>query len=89
MKNYFLKTARLGFSHWQHSDLDLAFSLWGEPAVTKFISSDGLYSNEQIKGRLIKEIQTEVLFRVQYWPAFELETNDFIGCCVRHRKEDL
>ncbi|GGH17189.1 GNAT family N-acetyltransferase [Paenibacillus segetis] len=87
MKKYFLETTRLGFSHWENNDIDLAISLWGEPEVTRFISSNGLYSNEQIKSRLNTEIQTNELFLVQYWPIFELKTNDFIGCCGLHPYE--
>ncbi|WP_100489149.1 GNAT family N-acetyltransferase [Sporolactobacillus pectinivorans] len=84
MRNYFLKTERLGFSHWQNQDTDLAGSLWGEPTVTKFISANGRFSKEQIKNRLIQEITTDEQYRVQYWPVFELHSGEHIGCCGLH-----
>ena len=41
MREYFLKSERLGFSVWTEDDLDLARSLWGSPDVTKFICATG------------------------------------------------
>ncbi|MFE4712621.1 GNAT family N-acetyltransferase [Paenibacillus sp. NPDC056722] len=81
MKNYFLTTARLGFSHWEYSDLELAYSLWGDPTVTRYISVNGVFSKEQVADRLFKEISMQKEFQVQYWPLFNLESEGFIGCC--------
>ena len=81
MRNYFLKTERLGFSQWQEADLEMASSLWGDPEVTKFICATGTFSEQEVKDRLHKEIQNAGLYGVQYWPLFNLETGEFIGCC--------
>lgn len=81
MRQYFLTTARLGFSTWQVSDLDLARSLWGDPLVTKLICASGVFSEQEIKDRLQKEVDNERLHHVQYWPVFDLKTEELIGCC--------
>lgn len=81
MRAYFLKTDRLGFARWQEGDFDLALSLWGNPEVTKYISANGIFTEEQIQSRLNKEIDNDKLYGVQYWPIFHLETNEHIGCC--------
>ncbi|MED4957510.1 MULTISPECIES: GNAT family N-acetyltransferase [Paenibacillus] len=81
MRKYFLKTSRIAFSHWDNSDIDLAYTLWGDPAVTRYISANGLFSLEQVKDRLNKEINTQKEFQVQYWPLFSLTNKEFIGCC--------
>lgn len=81
MREYFLRTERLGFSQWREEDLDLAFSLWGDPEVTRYISANGIFSGQEIKARLQKEIKNNELYGVQYWPIFGLETAEHIGCC--------
>lgn len=81
MRKYFLKTERVSFSWWEQEDYDLAYSLWGDEAVTKHIAKNGKFSPEEIKARLDLEISNHKLFNVQYWPIFDNETNDLIGCC--------
>ncbi|MCR8644333.1 GNAT family N-acetyltransferase [Paenibacillus sp. N1-5-1-14] len=81
MRNFFLTTARLGFSNWEEADLDLAYSLWGEPLVTKYISSTGIFTSEQIQARLQLEIDNQAKHQVQYWPIFEKESFAHVGCC--------
>ncbi len=78
---YFLKTKRLGFSHWQKTDIDLAISLWGEPLVTKYICATGVFTPEEIQGRLQTEISNDEKYSVSYWPFFSLEIGELIGCC--------
>lgn len=78
---YFLTSARIGFSVWQDDDLELANSLWGEPAVTRFICAKGRFSPEEIGRRLALEVGTQRAHGVQYWPCFLLDGGDFIGCC--------
>jgi [ribosomal protein S5]-alanine N-acetyltransferase len=78
---YFLKTGRLGFSKWQASDLNLAFSLWGDPQVTRMICASGKFTDQEVIDRLHREIKNDDLYGVQYWPIFSLETNQLIGCC--------
>ena len=79
MRNYFLTTERLGFGLWSINDFDLAKSLWGNANVTKHIG--GVYSDEKVTARLTKEIASYQNHRVQYWPIFDLVTNEFVGCC--------
>lgn len=88
-KDFFLKTDRIGFSKWDSKDIKLAELLWGNPQVTKFICADGKFSEDDIVNRLNKEILNDLEYHVQYWPVFELETNDLIGCCgLRPYKAD-
>jgi len=81
MRNYFLETERIGFSTWDMNDYDLALSLWGDAAVTQHISKTGIFTPQDIMNRLKKEIENQQQFKVQYWPIFEKNTGDFIGCC--------
>ena len=37
-RDYFLRSERVGFSTWNESDRELAYSLWGNPEVSKLIS---------------------------------------------------
>jgi len=79
MREYFLKSERLGFSVWTEDDLDLARSLWGSPDVTKFICATGVFSDEDIKARLSLEISNYEKYGVQYYPLFDLESGEFAG----------
>jgi Acetyltransferases, including N-acetylases of ribosomal proteins len=80
MRKYFMKTSRIGFSTWEKSDFDLALLLWNNPDVTKYISSGG-FSEEQIKTRFETELKNMELYKIQYYPLFDLQTGNFIGCC--------
>lgn len=80
-RKYFLKTNRIGFSKWQEDDIKLAELLWGDSNVTKYICASGCFSADDIAMRLAKEIENNIEHHVQYWPIFELETNELIGCC--------
>ena len=77
---YFLCTKRLGFRFWSQDDFDLAFGLWGEIEVTKFIDARGQLSKNQVKERLAQEIATAESYGVQYWPTFLLSNDDHLGC---------
>lgn len=77
-RQYFLKTERLGFGHWTLEDLQLASVLWGDPQVTRLIG--GPFSQEQVKARLAREIDTMENAGVQYWPMFWLADGEFVGC---------
>ena len=79
MREYFLKSERLGFSVWTEDDLDLARSLWGSPDVTKFICATGVFSDDDIKARLALEISNYAKYGVQYYPLFDLESGEFAG----------
>lgn len=80
MREYFLKSERLGFSVWAENDLSLARSLWGSPDVTKYICADGVFTDDEIKARLNKEIENYKSYGVQYYPIFDLKNGDFAGC---------
>jgi [ribosomal protein S5]-alanine N-acetyltransferase len=78
---YFLTTPRLVFHHWTENDLPLALGLWGDPQVTQFISATGIFTPDQIRERLTKELANQAEHGIQYWPIFLLENNEHIGCC--------
>lgn len=81
MRDFFLNTARLGFSVWSENDISDALELWGNPKVTEFIVADGRMSKEQVYQRLKKEIETYNNAKIQYWPIYFIETNQNVGCC--------
>jgi [ribosomal protein S5]-alanine N-acetyltransferase len=76
--SYFLRTERLGFGRWTLDDLPLATALWGNPEVTRLIG--GPFSEQQVKQRLGREIESMERFGVQYWPMFWLQNGEFVGC---------
>lgn len=78
---YFLETPRIGFRLWTLDDLDLAIGLWGDFEVTRFFDSRGKLSPDQVKERLLREIATEKLHGIQYWPIFLLNDSQHLGCC--------
>lgn len=78
---FFLTTNRIGFSKWRKDDIQLAKLLWGNPDVTKFICASGRFSDDDISARLTKEIYNEIEYHVQYWPIFEISSEELIGCC--------
>lgn len=80
-RTFFLTTDRVGFSRWRQEDTKLAETLWGDPAVTRFICASGRFSAQDITNRLNKEISNNSEHHVQYWPVFELAAGELIGCC--------
>lgn len=80
-RNFFIKTERIMFSIWDKNDHALALSLWGNEAVTKYISKTGKFTVQEVEERLKLEIANEKCFGIQYWPFFDKSTGDFIGCC--------
>lgn len=80
-RTFFLKTNRIGFSKWIQDDKGLAELLWGDKDVTKYICASGRFNAEDIQNRLNKEISNGKKYSVQYWPIFELISNELIGCC--------
>jgi ribosomal-protein-alanine N-acetyltransferase len=73
-------TERLTFRRWREGDLALAQALWGDPAVTRFISH-APWTALQIQDRLAFELRSACDFGVQYWPAFLKADGSFVGCC--------
>ncbi|MGE5627421.1 MAG: GNAT family N-acetyltransferase [Solirubrobacterales bacterium] len=80
MKEYFITTKRTGFATWSEADIDDAFKLWGDPAVSKYLSSKGVIENEYIYEKLKNEIETFNRYKIQYWPVYLLQTGELIGC---------
>lgn len=81
MRPYFLKSQRLGFSHWREDDLPLAQALWGDPLVTRYICASGRFSPEEVQARLNLERENFRKYGVQYFPVFRLEDGELVGCC--------
>lgn len=81
MREFFMKTERLGFSKWNKDDMENALKLWGSADVTKFIAATGKMNIEDIKQRLNREIENNKNFGFQYWPIFDIETDEIAGCC--------
>jgi [ribosomal protein S5]-alanine N-acetyltransferase len=79
VREYFLRTPRLGFGIWTHADLPLALELWGDPEVTRL--TGGPFAAQQVRERLEREINNHEEHGVQYWPIFLLETGGHVGCC--------
>ena len=80
-RTFFMKTDKVGFSKWTSNDIELAQLLWGDPQVTQYICASGRFTENDIVNRLNTEILNESIYNVQYWPFFELGTDNFIGCC--------
>lgn len=80
-REFFLTTKRIGFSEWREDDIPLAELLWGEPAVTRFLCANGIFSADDIAERLKKEIDNNSKYQLQYWPIFEIASGELIGCC--------
>lgn len=78
---YFLTTERLGFRRWRADDAELAMTLWGEPAVVRFLRADGPPSSDASVERLAREIATQSEHGFQYWPIFRREDGAHVGCC--------
>ncbi|SEL06674.1 hypothetical protein [Paenibacillus sp. OK003] len=51
----FLESERLVFSTWSEEDRALAAALWGDHEVTKWISSKGFLSEDEVEARLTQE----------------------------------
>ncbi len=80
MSDYFLHSGRLGFRHWDETDLPLAIGLWGDPAVTRYIAARG-YTVREVQIRLELEIEAQHTHGIQYWPLFLLGSGEHVGCC--------
>lgn len=87
MRNYWLRSERLGFSHWTLDDYELASRLWTNPDVMEWIG--GPYTEEKVRARLAREIENQETRGIQYWPIFLLETNEFAGVCGLRPQYDI
>lgn len=88
MREFFIKTERIGFSVWTSDDIELARLLWGELEVTHFICASGSFSEKEIQKRLNLEIHNYEKYHFQYYPIFDSETHELIGCCGLKPFED-
>jgi len=77
----FITTRRLYFRTWRTDDIDLAMDLWGDPKVTRFIVAKGCMSDNEVKARLLQEIDNQEEHSVQYWPCLLSTDDTFVGCC--------
>lgn len=81
MREFLIKTERVGFSVWRNDDIELAKSLWGEPEVTHYLCVTGAFTEKDIQERLKLEICNYQKFNIQYYPIFDLRDYTLIGCC--------
>ena len=84
-RKYFVQDDEMGLDHWQKKDLSLAKRLWLNPAICRYVTNDGVLSNDQISAWLANEIESQDKYWVQYWPCFL--NNRFAGCCGFHPTE--
>lgn len=81
MDTFKLTTERLYFSVWQDDDSQKAMDLWGDAQVSRFITTRGYMTIEEVGERLKKEILSQQRDNIQYWPLYLKEKDVFIGCC--------
>lgn len=79
-----MTTQHLGFSHWNRDDIPLARTLWGDSRVTQYICAHGAFTEDEITAKLENEMQNLQKYGTQYFPIFELATDEFVGCCGVH-----
>lgn len=72
-----LESNRLIFKHWKDCDISLAYQLWNNQDVVRYI---GIHETD-IEPRYNLEIKQDQQYHVSYWPMFLKETDEFIGCC--------
>ena len=85
---FFLRAERLGFRTWTEDDFELAYALWSNAEVTRYIG--GPFSREWVEQRLASEIENQRTLGFQYWPIFLLDTNEHVGACgLRPREENI
>lgn len=70
---------RLLFTPWQNRDLELANTLWGDPAVMEKVDTRDHFSRAQVQRRLESEIRCAEAHGVQYWKLISREDGRFIG----------
>lgn len=77
-RDYILQTSRLNFACWQEGDFPLAWRLWGDPRVARFLG--GPFTEQQVEARLHREIASMRKRGLQYWPMFLIEDGSLVGC---------
>jgi len=74
-----LGIGRLFMRTWEEDDFKLARSLWSDPDVMTFLG--GPLSDEKVRDKMHAEMACLEKSGVQYWPMFEKESGEFVGCC--------
>jgi ribosomal-protein-alanine N-acetyltransferase len=81
-------STHLRFRQWTPHDVPLAYSLWGDPEVTRYFG--GAMTEAAAKDRLQVELDRQQDFGIQYWPMFLRDTGKFAGCAgLRPWRDDL
>jgi RimJ/RimL family protein N-acetyltransferase len=80
-RSVFMHSARLSFRNWAETDEAIAFELWGDPLVIRYIDAREKLSIDEVRQRLAREIAGVRDFGVQYWPIFLRSTDAHVGCC--------
>lgn len=83
------ETERTYFSLWNEQDEDLAFLLWGNPDVTRYICASGVFTPEEVRARLKQEIQRYDEHGIQYFPFFAKDTEELIGVCGLRPRDEM
>jgi [ribosomal protein S5]-alanine N-acetyltransferase len=76
---YLFCSERIGFRWWTQNDIELARGLWGDASVTRLFSKEPLSDDDVLK-RLTCEMDQGKELGIQYWPMFEMATNEHVGC---------
>ncbi len=75
------KSERLNFSIWNNNNFEDAYRLFSDEEVCKYITSQNVFTKQQIKERIKRERQNFVSTSLQYFPLYIKETGEFIGAC--------
>ena len=81
MNTPFIQCERIYFCHWNSKNSQDARALWSNPLVSKYISTNGIFTEKEIEYRLNTEINNQLFYGVQYWPFYEKISKKLIGCC--------
>jgi len=71
---------RLDFRVWRPDDVPMGMQLWGDAAVTSFITAKP-FTRTEVERRLLEEVQRQEKHGVQYGPIFLRATGELVGCC--------
>ncbi len=74
-------TERLAFGVWGEDDEEEAVTLWTDHRVTRFITTGAPPTRADALERLRTQLELAAVHGVQYWPVYERETGDPVGCC--------
>ena len=78
-RDFFLTKKELDFPNGKMMTLRWQKYSGETPDVTKFICTSGRFSTQDIVNRLDIEIKNRAEYHVQYWPIFELTSNELMS----------